>query len=178
METDSETDGEYESGGDEIDGEITDDDSQAVTWTASEFIAHDKSAGWYLMLAAGSLLLAGLVYLITRDFISVGVVIAAGLLLAIYGSHQPRQLEYTVNQQGIGIGQKHYAYDEFSSFAVVSEGTVSGLVFMPLRRFALPITIYYAPEDEEKIINVLADRLPLEEHRLDAVDRLTRRIRF
>lgn len=158
---------------------ITDDGrSQSVTWTASEFVAHEKSADWYVLLILGTLLLAALVFFLTKDFISVGVVVVAGLLLAVYGAHQPRQLEYLVDNRGIGIGQKHFTYDEFKSFSVAPEGALSSLVFMPLKRFAVPTTIYYAPDDEERILSILSDHLPLEEHRADAVDSLMRRIRF
>lgn len=153
-------------------------ESQKVTWTASEFVAHDKSPGWYAMLMLGTLLLAALVFFITRDFISVAVIVVAGLLLGVYGAHQPRQLEYVVDQRGIGIGQKYHPYDEFKSFSVVTDGAFSSLVFMPLKRFAVPTTIYYAPADEERILDTLTDHLPLEEHRGDAVDSLMRRIRF
>jgi hypothetical protein len=49
---------------------------------------------------------------------------------------------------------------------------------MPLKRFATLTTVYYAPEDEDKIVNLLSKHLPLEEHKLDAVDHLMQRIRF
>ncbi len=61
---------------------------------------------------------------------------------------------------------------------MVPEGAFSSVVFMPLKRFAPPRTIYYAPEDEDRIVGLLVNRLPLEEHRADAVDGLMRRIRF
>jgi hypothetical protein len=153
-------------------------DDQSVSWRASEFVAHEKTAGWYILLSAGSVLFAGAVFFLTRDFVSVAVVIIAGLLLGVYGSHKPRQLEYIVDGHGIGIGQKYYAYDEFRSFSVASDGAFSSLVFMPLKRFALPLTVYYAPDDEDRILGILSDRLPLEAHRQDAVDSLMKRIRF
>ena len=37
------------------------DKPQAAEWTASEFIAHDKSFDWYLKLAGVSLVIAGLI---------------------------------------------------------------------------------------------------------------------
>ena len=154
------------------------DDGAQVTWTASEFVAHDKSAGWYAGVVTASVVLSALVFLLTRDVVSTAVVIIAGLLLAVYGSHKPRQLEYVVTKRGIGIGGKYYSFEEFRSFSVVSEGAFSSLVFMPLKRFAVPLIVYYAPDDEEKILNILTDQLPLEEPRRDAVDSLMRRIRF
>lgn len=150
----------------------------SITWTASEFIAHDKSGGWYMALAVVTAAVGGLVYLITRDYISVGVVVVAGLLLGTYGARQPRQLQYQLNDHGLAIGPKTYTFDQFRSFSVVSEGAFSSITFMPLKRFAPPISIYYAPEDEEKIVNLLSQALPIEQRRLDAVDNLMRKIRF
>jgi hypothetical protein len=130
------------------------------------------------MLAIGSAVIALAVYLVSKDFVSVGVVVTAALILAVYGSHKPRQLEYRLDQHGLGIGLKSYSWEEFRCFSVVPEGAFSSIIFMPLKRFSPPISIYYAPEDEEKIIDMLSDRLPFEEGRRDAVDNLMRRIRF
>lgn len=158
--------------------ETENNDNQAVTWTASEFIHHNKAASWYLGLGVATVLLAALIFLITRDVVSTAVIIVAGLLLGVYAARPPRQLEYRIDQRGVFIGHKHYGYDDFKSFTVVPEGAFSSIVFMPLKRFALALTIYYAPEDEEHIMAVLAGRLPFEEPRRDAVDSLMRRIRF
>lgn len=155
-----------------------DKDSQSLSWTASEFVHHEKSVGWYLSLVIIAVLIAAGVFLLTRDIVSVVVVIVAAGVLAFYASHQPRQLEYTADQNGIQIGHKFRSYDEFKSFSVVPEGAFSSIVFMPLKRFAPATTIYYPPEDEDKILAILSNQLPYEEPRRDAVDNLMRRIRF
>jgi hypothetical protein len=49
---------------------------------------------------------------------------------------------------------------------------------MPLKRFMPPLTVYLAPEMEEQIVDFLAQLLPFERHRQDAVDGLLKRIRF
>jgi hypothetical protein len=152
--------------------------TQDVSWTASEFIAHEKSFSWYAALFAVGIIAAIGIFAITRDAVSVAVVVVSAALLGIYGSRRPRQLEYRVDDSGLTIGEKRYGYDEFRSFAVVPEGAFSSIIFMPLRRFALPTTIYYAPNVEEDIVNILSVSLPLQEHKHDAVDRLMRRIRF
>jgi hypothetical protein len=149
-----------------------------ISWTASEYVHHAKTGGWYLALAVCAVLVAGLVYLISHDWVSVGVVIAAAAVFGSYGSRQPRQLDYHLDGQGIGIGPKRYRYGEFKSFSVIPEGAFSSITFMPLKRFSPPISIYYAPEDEEKILALLSQYLPFEEPRRDAVDSFMRRIRF
>jgi len=161
-----------------VDEAILSDNGQSVSWTASEFVAHSKTTGWYLSLIVAAAVLAVGVYLLTRDVVSTGVVVLAGLILAVYGSHQPRQLNYVISPKGIGVGDKYYAYEEFRSFSVAPEGAFSSLVFMPLKRFAVPLTIYYAPANEEKIVSIVSDYLPLEDHRPDAIDTLMKRIRF
>jgi hypothetical protein len=153
-------------------------EDQVVSWTASEFVAHEKSAGWYGGLIIAALLLSALVFLITRDAVSVGVVIVAALLLSVYAAHQPRQLEYRIDRRGIAIGSKYRTYDEFKSFSIVPEGAFSSIVFIPLKRFGPALTIYYDPADEEKILAVLANQLPFDQARRDMVDSLMRRIRF
>lgn len=149
-----------------------------ITWTASEFVAHEKSTGWYGGLALATLVIAGLVYLVTRDIISTIVVLVGALALGVLGGRKPKQLQYHLDGSGVTIGQKRYVYEMFRSFSVVPEGAFSSIVFMPLKRFAPLTTIYYAPEDEDKIIDVLTQRLPFEERKADAVDNLMRRIRF
>jgi len=153
-------------------------DGQGLSWTASEFIAHEKAASWYASLFGAAVLGSAVVYLLTRDAISSAVVLIGALFLGIYAARKPRQLEYRVDATGIAIGPKHLDYGEFRSFSIVPEGAFSSIVFMPLKRFAATTTIYYAPEDQDQIINLLAARLPIEEHRGDAVDNLMRRIRF
>jgi hypothetical protein len=152
--------------------------NEVISWTASEFIAHEKSASWYLGLAGAAVLLAAIIYLFTKDYISSGVVLFGAFLLGVMAARKPRQQQYSLDAQGINIGPRRLAYEEFRSFAIVPEGAFSGIVLLPLKRFALLTTIYYAPENEEQIVRLLSAHLPFDEHHLDVVDRLMRRIRF
>ena len=152
--------------------------TQPVSWTASEFIAHQKSAGWYGILATSAAVITLAIYLLTKDLITSGFVIFGAFILGYYASRQPRELNYQVNEHGIFIGDKHYTYDVFRSFSIVVEGAFSSIIFMPLKRFAPLRAIYFAPEHEEQIVDMLLPRLPFEEYSHDAIDRLMLRIRF
>lgn len=150
----------------------------SIVWTASEFVAHEKSASWYGSLALAAIFGAGLIYLLTKDVVSSGVIIFCAVIFGIYAARKPRQLQYIISDQGFSIGQKHFSFQEFQSFTVAQDGAFSSIIFRPLKRFATLKTIYYAPEDEELIVDILADCLPYEDHAPDAVDQLMRRIRF
>ncbi len=149
-----------------------------ISWTASEFVSHEKSAGWYGALMLVTAVTVALIYLITKDVISTTVVIIAALAFAVLAGRKPKQLQYQLSDTSVSIGHKQLGYTTFKSFSVVPEGAFSSIVFRPLKRFAPLTTIYYAPDDEDKIIALLSKHLPLEEHKLDAVDNMMRRIRF
>lgn len=151
---------------------------QTVKWTASEFVAHDKTAAWYIGVFAAGLVIGALLYLITRDAVTAGVVIVAAIVLAVYGSHRPRELPYELSIHGIQVDAKFYPFEDYRSFSVISEGAFSSIMLMPLKRFATSLTVYYAPEDEERIVGLLGVVLPFEPRQPDAVDRLMKKIRF
>ena len=133
---------------------------------------------WYLVLSLVAVIIAALIYFVTKDIISVGVVILSAFFLGMFAARKPRQLEYQIDPDGINIGDKRYFYDDFRSFGIIPEGPFSSIVFMPHKRFAVPISIYYPPDQEDNIANLIGQQLPIEEHKHDAVDRLMRTIRF
>jgi hypothetical protein len=152
--------------------------SQGVGWTASEFIAHNKTPGWYALLFVVAVVVAAIVWFITKDLISSAVVVLALAVLAGYASRQPRELQYIVDEHGIAIGNKHYTYDTFRSFSVIPEGAFASIELIPAKRFMPAITVYYAPDDEEAIVEAISQHLPFERRQRDFIDQLMRRIRF
>lgn len=151
---------------------------EQLSWTASEFIAHEKSAGWFGLLAAGTIVVAVGVYLLTKDKITTGIIVFAAICLGAYSVRKPRVQTYAIDNHGLKIGEKLYSFQGFKSFSIAEEGAIASIILMPLKRFMPPLTVYVAPEMEEQIISFLAELLPLEQHRQDAVDGLLKRIRF
>jgi len=158
--------------------EASESASKEISWSASEFIAHNKSSSWYMMLFGAAAVIAVLVWLLTKDVFSAVVVLLALGVLGAYGSRKPRELQYVVDEHGVAIGQKQYSYHAFRSFSVITEGAFSSIEFIPLKRLAPAITIYYDPKDEDEIIGVLSQHVPFEPHKRDAIDQLMHRIRF
>lgn len=149
-----------------------------VRWSASEFIAHDRNASWYLVLGGGAVATSAIVYLLTRDEISSAMIVIVAILFGVFAGKRPRTLDYTVDNEGITIGPKKYPYGLFKSFSVMEEGALHALSFMPMRRFMPIISVYYSNEDEDKILQKIANFLPFEEHRQDVIDKFMHKIRF
>ncbi|MGH7195921.1 MAG: hypothetical protein ACREGA_04040 [Candidatus Saccharimonadales bacterium] len=151
---------------------------QPITWSASEFVAHKKSVGWYAALALVAIVLAAASYFLTHSIASTVVVPLVALAFGYYAARQPRVLNYQLDARGLTVAEKLYAFGDFKSFALVNEGAFSSILLLPLKRFVPPLSIYFAPDDQPKIMNVLQACLPIENYQPDYIDRLMRRVRF
>jgi hypothetical protein len=150
----------------------------SVEWTASEFIAHPKGPFWYVILAACVAVVTIVIYLITRDLTNVIVFAIVGIGLGVVAARPPRVLPYRVDRGGITIGRAFHPFNGFKSFALIDEGPFTSITLVPMKRFELPLNVYFSPEDEQKILDVLSNYLPLEQGALDSIDLIMRKIHF
>lgn len=149
-----------------------------ITWTASEYISHEKTTSWHVGLIGASLVIAVLAWVITKDFITSLVIVVAGSALSLYGARKPNELQYQLDSSGLSIGPRHYLYGDFRAFSVIQEGPFASVSLIPSKRFAPMVTLYFDPEDEDHILTVLGTYLPHQERGADVIEAFMRRIRF
>lgn len=154
------------------------DADNSITWSASEFIAHNKGAGWFFGLGALIVLIAALVYVLTKSIFSSVMIVLIGIIFGVAARRQPKVVNYTLSSTGVGIGEKFFPYSEFKSFSVVEEGAFRFVSLISFKRFVPAIGIYYEPNDEEKILETISTYLPHEETSKDFVEHLMHRIKF
>lgn len=151
---------------------------EPISWTASEYIEHSRTAGWYMLLAVATGSLAAAAYFATKDYFSAGIIALVGIAVGIFAARKPKQVTYEISRSGVRIGEKSYPYSHFRSFCVINEGNVSNLYMVPVKRFMVPISAYFEPAEAERIVNAIGEHLPYEEQNLDRIDKLSRRLRF
>lgn len=149
-----------------------------ISWTASEFVAYQKTAGWYFLMILGMLALAAIIFAVTQDWISTTSIILIGILFLAFASRKPRTLNYQITKDGIQIGEKLYAFNTLKSFAVIDEGSLHSVMLIPVQRFLPSISIYFDPQEEQKIVEAIGSYLPHEDRKQDAIDRFMHKIRF
>jgi len=149
-----------------------------VSWTASEYIAHDKSPLWYVVLAAITVIICAGIYLLIRDVVSVFAVAILAAIFGVAAARKPRIVDYRLDRHGLTIGRAFHPYGNFKSFAVVDEGAFASITLLPVKRFMLPTSVYFSPEDEHLILDLLASHLPLQPGELGAIDELMRNLHF
>jgi len=151
---------------------------ETVSWSASEYIEHQRGGSWYLLLVIGTLGLSAIIYVWTKDYFATGTIVAVGIILGSVARWKPKQVSYELSSSGLQAGEKFYPLNQFKTFSIVHEGHLSSLVLNPLKRFMPPISVFFDEEDEERIVGAIGNHLPMEEGSPDRIDRLTRRLRF
>jgi hypothetical protein len=151
---------------------------KAVAWQGTEYIDAPHGTGWYMALILVTIALAALVYLTSKDKIAAGIIVIVGFIVSVFAAQKPKLANYEVNDSGLSINGKIYSYNGYKSFVVVKEGDLSSINLFPLKRFMPPISAYFDPKDEAKIVQAIGNYLPYEDRKLDTVDRLARRLRL
>jgi len=154
------------------------DEDGTIRWSASEFVSHEKSPFWYVALVAAAVILAAVMYLATKEIFSIVVVAVLAVALGVFGALKPRTLDYAIDGSGVTVGEKHFPYDTFKSFAIIEDAPIPSIQLLPQKRFMVPITIYFAPTQQDDIIDTLGQFLPFEHKKRDNVDKITSRIHF
>lgn len=150
-----------------------------VSWEAAEFIEHHHGAGWYALLAVSTLVLAAIVFFMSsRDIVASVIIIVLGAVVGMFASHKPSVARYEITNSGLKVNDKTYKYGDYKSFAITDEGPLSSVNLIPLKRFLPPVSAYFEDKDEQPITDALGNYLPYEPRKLDAIERLSRRLRL
>jgi len=151
----------------------------SVQWVAGDNEPHHtKSNGWYALLVFGSLVISALVYLVTRDIVSAVVIALVCVGFGVVSVRRPQALHYSIDARGVAIGTRIYSFGQFRSFSIVEDTFGRGAVLTPLKRFMPILSVRFDAEQADKIVEALAEHLPMEAHRADAMDKIARTIRF
>jgi hypothetical protein len=148
-----------------------------IDWEASEYIHHDKGALWIIGLVVVTLVFVGFaVWLQIWTFAALVVLMA--VTMGIFAFRPPRVLHYSLSDKGLQIDNRFYSFADFRAFGVLGEGAFYTVMLIPAKRFMPAISVFFAEQDGERIVDILGKRLPMEQLQLDLVDKLMRRLRF
>lgn len=151
---------------------------KSVAWQAPEFIEHIHGPGWYASLLLITAAVAAAVYFSTGEYFATVTIVVVGVIVGVFAGHKPQPVQYEISSSGLAVNDKNYPYNSFKSFAVMREGPLNSINLYPLKRFMPPVSAYFQPADEKKIVEALGDYLPYEERKMEGIDRLSRRLRF
>jgi hypothetical protein len=152
--------------------------TEPVNWNSKEYIHQEKDTKWFIVFAIVLIAFIAVAIFLMKSitFAVLLVVIAAAVI--VLAKRPPRELEYSLSNEGLHIGDTLHKYSDFKSFGVIRDGEEFSVMLMPRRRLQPGITVYFPEEAGEDIVDALGSRLPMRELHLDIVDHLVRKLRL
>lgn len=151
--------------------------AEPVTWTASEYVQHDKQAAWYLVLIVATVLLLALA-IFMKAWTFALLVVVMGIGIGVLAGRPPHSVRYTLSEYGLRIDEKNFSYHDFRAFGVVQDAAMYSIVLIPNKRFMPAVSVYFPSEMGEQIVDIFGAFLPMEHVELDMVEKLARKLRF
>jgi hypothetical protein len=150
-----------------------------VTWTAQEYVHLDKSPLWFILFAVVVLGLVAIDLFFLKSWTFSALVIVMAVAVIIYTRRPPRTLTYALSGgQGLYVGERLYHFDDFKAFGVIKDGDHHSIMLIPTKRFSPGVSVYFPEEVGEQIVDILGQRLPMEDLKLDVIDIVVRKLRL
>ena len=154
-------------------------DLPPITWTASSSISPQRSKKWYQIAAAIVIVMVAIKRMELVSAITIAVLLIVMYIALVSSAKLPsRVVKYTISGKGIDINDKLHPYSEFHSFGVRRSDKLWQLVLIPNRQFGMEVTPYISETDGEKIVDMLANFLPMEEVPERGIDKLIRYLKL
>jgi len=154
-------------------------DNPPITWTAQEYVHIDKGPWWFIVFALIVLGLIALDVLLLHAYTLSALVVVMAIAVIVYVRRPPRSLTYALSPvQGLYVGERLYTFDQFKAFGLIQDGENHSIMLIPRKRFSPGVSVYFPEEAGERIVDILGQRLPMENLKLDIVDVIVRKLRL
>ena len=151
--------------------------TQAITWQAEEYITKSHNGWWYfglLVVTAGLSALA--IWLQGWTFLA--LIIVSAITVLIFNLRPPRKIHYSLTSDGLTEGKIKHPFDNFRAFGIVKEESHYSAVLIPKKRFGINVKVYFPEGSGEAIVDALGARLPMEEVKIDFLDKIVNFLRI
>lgn len=157
--------------------EMQERENDVVEWQAQEYVTQQRNMGWYLgLLLVGAVLTGAGVWLKYWSFAV--LVVVSVLALVVYVKRPARMLQYKLTKDGLYEGEKLYRYSDFKAFAVLQDGQNFSIAMMPKKRLGMLVRVYFPQDQGEQIVDMFGMRMPMEELKMDILDKIVKFLRI
>ena len=150
---------------------------QPISWEAEEYLNKSHNTGWFIGLAIVTIAL-GVLAVFLQGWTFLALVIVSALTILVYALRPPRTLSYRLDEKGLTEGNKLYPYQDYKAFGILKEGEHFSAILIPKKRFGLQVKVYFPEGSGEQIVDNLGSRLPMEEVKIDLLDKLVNFLRI
>ena len=150
---------------DNAEAQVLRDPAEPITWSAEEYVHPDKGPWWYVIFTLIALALIAVDIFFLKSWTFSALVVVMFIALIVYIRRPARTLTYSLSPaQGLYVCVTLYNFDNFMS--------------IPRKRFAMGVSVFFPDEVGEAVVDILGQRLPMENLKLDVVDTIVRKLRL
>ena len=150
----------------------------ALNWKAKEYIAPEKNTTWYILLGLVLVGVIALDVLFLKAYTVSALFVAIAVAIVVMSVRPPRDIDYTLSEKGIYVGGQLYDFADYRAFGVLHDGKENSIMLIPVKRFRPGLSVYFPVQQGEQIVDILGQKLPMEELHLDFVDKIVRWLRL
>lgn len=159
--------------------EQTESEEAPVTWSAQEYVHIDKGGWWYVIFALVAIGLIAVDFFLLKSWTFSILVVVMAIATVIYIRRPPRTITYALSaKHGLYVGEKLYHFQDFKAFGLIDDDGHHSIMLIPRKRFAPGVSVYFPEEAGERIVDILGQRLPMQELKLDIIDVVVRKLRL
>ncbi|MFH0806225.1 MAG: hypothetical protein V1885_00640 [Candidatus Brennerbacteria bacterium] len=141
-----------------------------LSWSAAEHEYVEKDVVWYLTIGGLALLLFIIALWQANYFFAIFVALA-GIILANFGKRRPKVFEFRITAEGVGIGEKFFAFERLESFSLRERKDALHELIVKQNAYVNPyLRIPADRETAKRARALLAERLPEEEYQESLLD--------
>ena len=148
-----------------------------IAWEGQEYVPRDKKMGWYVGLIIVGVALVAL-GIFAKWWSFAVLIIVSVVALIVYSVRPPRKIKYSVVAKGLKDGNRVRNFEDFRAFGVINDDGHYAIVLTPRKRFSPRTWVYFPREQGEEIVDAFGARLPMEEVKLDLIDKIVRFLRI
>ena len=150
---------------------------KSVEWEAEEYLEQDRNTWWYVgLFAVGAAL--GVLAVFIQSWTFLALIILSIVVIIIMTLRAPRKIKYVLSKEGLMEGGQMHKYEDFRAFGILKEGGHFSAVLIPKKRFGIQTKVYFPEKNGEEIVDMLGARLPMEEVKLDFLDKIVNFLRI
>ena len=150
---------------------------QPVSWEAEEYIVKDHNIWWYIGLAIITIALSAIA-VVFNGWTFLALIILSVVTILVYSLRPHRKIHYKLDNKGLTEEKQFHGYEEYRAFGILKEGAHYSAVLIPKKRLGLQVKIYFPEGSGEMIVDQLGNHLPMEEVKLDFLDKIVNFLRI
>lgn len=150
---------------------------QSVTWQAEEYIVRDHGVWWYIGLLVTCAGLSVLAFFL-KWWTFLILIILSFISIFIFTIRPPRKINYQLDKTGLTEGKVLHKFEEYRAFGILKEGQHFSAILIPKKRLSISTKVYFPSSNGEVIVDILGNHLPMENIKLDFLDKIVNFLRI